>query len=90
MSDTGELSDINLRAPADKELADLKFALDQSAIVAITDQKGVITYVNDKFCEISKFGRHERLAATPVRPVPSGGAFLRTSSVGDRVGMGPP
>ena len=59
MSDTGELSDINLRAPADKELADLKFALDQSAIVAITDQKGVITYVNDKFCEISKFGRHE-------------------------------
>ncbi len=59
MIDTGELSDINLRAPADKELADLKFALDQSAIVAITDQKGVITYVNDKFCEISKFGRHE-------------------------------
>ncbi|MEO7982588.1 MAG: ATP-binding protein [Bacteroidota bacterium] len=42
-----------------KEISDYKHALDESSIVAITDQEGIIKHVNNNFCRISKYSSGE-------------------------------
>lgn len=44
---------------AKRELDNVWHALNESAIVAITDRAGNIIRVNDKFCRISKYSREE-------------------------------
>src|ERR687890_1037393 len=42
-----------------RRMADLKAALDETAIVSTTDQHGKITYANERFCEISGYYMEE-------------------------------
>lgn len=92
---TGILRDISARKQAElqgaksiRELAAFKSALDEHAIVATTDVRGTITYVNDKFCAISKYAREEligqnhRIINSGFHPLDFFRALWRTISSG--------
>ncbi|MEG3881783.1 PAS domain S-box protein [Microcoleus sp. herbarium7] len=65
------ITDISDRKLAEAELRQTleelkfeKFALDQSAIVSNTNEFGLITYVNDQFCELFQYSREEAIGKT--------------------------
>ncbi|TVR15172.1 MAG: PAS domain S-box protein [Phormidium sp. GEM2.Bin31] len=62
------------REAAFKKLSDIKYALDQAAIVAITDSRGQIEYINDKFSELCGYtpeeiiGKNHRILNSGYHP----------------------
>jgi PAS domain S-box-containing protein len=59
----------------------LNSALNESAIVSVTDSNGIIEFVNDAFCKISKFNREE-LIGKHTRIIDSG---FYTDTFTDRI-----
>ncbi|RKG31946.1 sensor domain-containing protein [Acinetobacter tianfuensis] len=47
-----------------QDLENYKIAIDAHSIVAVTDARGVITHVNKKFCDISKYSAKELIGST--------------------------
>jgi PAS domain-containing protein len=50
-----------------KELSEFEDFVDNSVLVSKADSKGRITYVNDKFCEVSGWDRDEVIGKTALR-----------------------
>ena len=55
---------MSIEGLSSEDFKQVKSAIDEAAIVAMTDKSGKITYVNDKFCNISKFSKQELVGKT--------------------------
>lgn len=70
------------------QLEKIKFALDESSLVAITDKNGIITYVNKKFCDVSEYsaeelmGKNHRILKSGFHPPEFYADLWRTISSG--------
>ena len=72
MAQAARLKDMNAElhreaAKAQSALRSLEhfhYALEQQASVAVTDAGGIITYANDRFCDVSQYSRQELLGRT--------------------------
>lgn len=53
------LLDLDQKEEIEAKLRRFKYALDESSIVAVTDVKGTITYVNHTFSKVSKYSSEE-------------------------------
>ncbi len=51
--------DVTERKNAEKEIRDYKKALDESSLVDVSDSNGIIRYVNENFCKLSKYSSGE-------------------------------
>jgi PAS domain S-box-containing protein len=49
---------------SDREFNEILYALNTSSIIAVTDRRGIILHVNDRFCEISQYSRDELVGQT--------------------------
>lgn len=58
------------------QLSAFNEAINQNAVVSTTDTEGKITYVNDRFCELSGYARDEMIGQDH--------SIMRRDSLGDR------
>lgn len=58
------LHDLRAAKAAQLELTQQKLTMDKHALVSMSDANGVITYVNEKFCEVSGYSEDELVGQT--------------------------
>jgi|GEM_PF-1852263 len=49
---------------AHKELADIRYVLNEATVLSVTDRQGIITYANDALCQICQYSYEELIGQT--------------------------